>query len=606
MALEIGDHNDLSAAFLHHLFPDNPFSRPVAPLHENMRPELLEKPQGVGLVEKHDVVDHLQRREELGPIRLGKHRAAGSFDFPDRAVAIERDDQNVAELLCFAEKLEVAAMDDIEAAVREDHPLARSFGPRHDALELLELFDLFAHVSIGNMSSRRIQSGRSFPGFSVTLRSPVAMAQKVRESLKASFKEGVFASVMFGVTDHYVIPFALYLGATAQQVGWVSGLPSLLASLSQLCATRAVDLVGGRLRLVIRAVSVQAALLLLIALLALGDFRYRVEAFLFLLVLFAMSGALAGPAWGSLMTEYIPKAKRGAYFGWRNRVLGLVHVLSMIVAGLVLYGAGALASVLGFFLIFLVGAFSRFVSAAYLAKMNDVARRRDPASDFTFLMFVARFRESNFVKFVAFAATQTFAAHLAAPFFAVFMLRDLQFSYLTYMTLQVLSTVTGLLTLPLWGRHADLVGNAKILRLTGLMVSLVPLLWLISDNVFYLAPVQAFAGFAWSGTMLCASNFIYDAVTPQKRVRCISYFNVINGVAIFAGASVGGFLASRLPPLWGYSLLGLFAVSFAARLFFYLLFARRFREVRASKEVSIQELIFSVVGVRPLVASREP
>ncbi len=30
----------------------------------------------------------------------------------------------------------------------------------------------------------------------------------------------------------------------------------------------------------------------------------------------------------------------------------------------------------------------------------------------------------------------TFATYLAAPFFAVFMLRDLQLSYLTYMALQ--------------------------------------------------------------------------------------------------------------------------------------------------------------------------
>jgi len=113
--------------------------------------------------------------------------------------------------------------------------------------------------------------------------------------------------------------------------------------------------------------------------------------------------------------------------------------------------------------------------------------------------------------------------------------------------------------------------------------------------------VQMFAGFAWSGLVLCASNFIYDAVTPPKRVRCISYFNVINGTALFLGATAGGFLASRLPAMQGYSLLSLFALSGLCRLFFYLILFRRFQEVRPSKEVSIQELFFSVVGVRPLI-----
>ena len=90
-------------------------------------------------------------------------------------------------------------------------------------------------------------------------------------------------------------------------------------------------------------------------------------------------------------------------------------------------------------------------------------------------------------------------------------------------------------------------------------------------------------------------------MTPQKRVRCVAYLNVINGVALFIGSSLGGFLASRLPPLFGYRLLGLFALSCFCRVCFCLLLSRSFREVKAAHEVSIQELFFSVIGIRPLV-----
>ena len=423
----------------------------------------------------------------------------------------------------------------------------------------------------------------------------------VRESLRASFKDGVFASIMSGVTDQYFIPFALALGATAQQVGWVSGLPNFFGSLSQLFAVQAVHRLGGRLKLIVGTVSIQAALLFGIALLAWVEVPYRIGLFLVLLVLFVVSGALAGPAWGSLMTDYIPNRKRGRYFGWRNRILGMVHVGSMVAAGLLLYRSEKYSSVTGFLIIFTAGALARFVSAAYIARMKDVPQKRDPASDFTFYMFLARFRESNFVKFVAFAAMLTFSSYIAAPFFAVFMLRDLQFSYLNYMVLQVLSAMAGLIALPLWGRHADAVGNARVLRLSGFFACLIPLFWLVSRNVFYLSVIQMFAGFVWSGFTLCATNFIYDAVTPQKRVRCISYFHVMNGAAIFLGASLGGFLATKLPPLQGYSMLSLFLLSATCRLLFYFALFNRFREVRPSKEVSLQELFFSVVGIRPLI-----
>jgi hypothetical protein len=55
-----------------------------------------------------------------------------------------------------------------------------------------------------------------------------------------------------------------------------------------------------------------------------------------------------------------------------------------------------------------------------------------------------------------------------------------------------------------------------------------------------------------------------------------------------------------VPPLQGHPLLSLFLLSGVCRLFFYGLLFNRFREVRPSREVSLQELFFSVVGIRPL------
>jgi MFS family permease len=174
-------------------------------------------------------------------------------------------------------------------------------------------------------------------------------------------------------------------------------------------------------------------------------------------------------------------------------------------------------------------------------------------------------------------------------------------SYVTYMALQVCASLAAFIALPLWGRHADLVGNVRVLRLCSFLAALIPILWLFSDNPAYLMLVQMFSGFSWSGVTLSAGNFIYDAVTPQKRVRCIAYFNVINGVALFTGSSLGGFFASRLPPLFGHRMLALFALSCLCRVVVYLILSRSFREVRAAHEVSLQELFFSVVGIRPLV-----
>ena len=423
----------------------------------------------------------------------------------------------------------------------------------------------------------------------------------VRESLRSSFKDGIFAAFMAGVTDYYTAPIALFLGATVQQVGLVIALPNLLSSLSQFFSVKVIYWVGGRLKLLLRLVLSQASFILCIAVLPLLEIHFRVELLLVFSILAAVCGGLAGPAWGSLMSDYVPANKRGQYFGWRNRMVGSVTVGSIIASGLMLNFFQQISYGTGFLIIFSLAAGTRYVSGYFISRMDEPPHKKDPASDFSFVMFLRRFRKSNFLKFVLFSGCLTFATYISAPYFAVFMLRDLQLSYVTYMSLQVCSSLAGLIALPLWGRHADLVGNVRILRLSSFLAALIPMFWLFSHNPVYLMLVQMFAGFSWSGVTLSAANFIYDAVTPQKRIRCIAYFNVINGVALFLGSSLGGYLAARLPPLFGYPLLGLFALSCFCRVCFYLLLSRSFREVRAAHDVSIQELFFSVVGIRPLV-----
>src|SRR5262245_334278 len=423
----------------------------------------------------------------------------------------------------------------------------------------------------------------------------------VRESLRASFKDGIFAAFMAGVTDHYATPLALFLGATVQQVGFITALPNLFSSLSQFFAVRVIYWVGGRLKLLVRLVFSQASLIFFIAILPWLEISNRVELLLMLLIFAALCGGLAGPAWGSLMSDYIPSSKRGRYFGWRNRTIGAVALASVITSGLILYSFRKVSYSAGFAIIFSLAALARYASAYFIKHMDEPPHRRDPASDFTFLMFIARFRESNFLKFVVFSASITFATYLSAPFFAVFMLRDLQVSYLTYMALQVCSSFASLVALPLWGKHADMVGNVRVLRLSAFFAALIPIFWLFSHDPAYLMVIQIWAGFSWSGVTLSAANFIYDAVTPQKRVRCIAYFNVINGAALFLGSSIGGFLASRLPPLFGYNLVSLFVLSCFCRLLFHLLLSHSFREVRRAQDISVHELFFSVVGIRPLL-----
>lgn len=435
------------------------------------------------------------------------------------------------------------------------------------------------------------------------MRPPLPLRQKIRRSLILAWWEGIPAAFMIAVVDYYLIPLGLFLGASTQQIGLLVSLPHLLGALALLASAKGVEWSGSRVRFVTATAALQATLLLPAAAMALLPARAPVALLIGLFVLFRVLFNLTGPAWGSLVSQYLPETRRGRYFGRRARLVGVTQLAGIALAGGLLSWISAKGSLaLGFFLLFLTAALSRLLSSLLLARLVDLPLSSTEKSTFTFWEFIRRFQESNFVKFTLYVSAMTFAAHLAAPYFSVYMLRDLRFSYASYMAVHLAAALAGLISLPLWGKHADWVGNVKILKMTGWVVPFVPLLWLVSTNPLYLMLVDGVAGFAWGGFNLCATNFIYDAVAPEKRVRCLAYFNLINGIGIFAGTALGGWLAEHLPPLLGVQMFGLFALSGTFRLLAHLALVGKFSEVRASsRKVPSLPLFFSVVGLRPLL-----
>ena len=152
-----------------------------------------------------------------------------------------------------------------------------------------------------------------------------------------------------------------------------------------------------------------------------------------------------------------------------------------------------------------------------------------------------------------------------------------------------------------WGTHADHVGNCRVIRVVSYFIPFIPVLWIFSHNPVYLVIIQIFAGFFWAGLNLSASNFIYDVARPEKRTRCVAYFNVINGLAIALGALTGGLLLKVVPPLFGYKIISLFVISGIGRMLV-ALFLANFKEVRQVPHVSNRELLYRMIRLRPIVA----
>ncbi len=432
----------------------------------------------------------------------------------------------------------------------------------------------------------------------------------IDRSLRHSVRDGAAYSVMSGSGETYFSAFAVFLKASTAQIGFLASVPPLLASFAQLLSAWLGHISGQRRTIILIGASLQALVWVPMLCLPWLQSAYRVEWFIVLVTLYYAFGNLAAPQWSSLMGDLVGAKKRGRYFARRTAISSITSFAALVLAGLLLnHFDGNEQTQIGYSLLFALAGLARLTSVYHLYRMHDptghVAVLEAPIERPT----LQSMRGSPFAGFAGYFALLQFSVALASPFFAVYLLRDLGFSYLEFMLLSAVSVVMQFLTLSRWGRISDIFGNRVILRICGSLIPLVPLSWLISSNFWYLLVVQGLGGAVWAGFSLSASNFLYDLVPRQKRVTYMAAHNVLAGIGVFIGALLGGYLGGALPDsyqLAGYQLeldsrlYNIFLLSFIGRALVSMILVPRIKEVRRVQPITVRRLIFRVVRFNPL------
>jgi len=426
--------------------------------------------------------------------------------------------------------------------------------------------------------------------------------EEKEKSLEYSIKDGAAFSVMTGFGEQYFNPLAIELGATNMQIGLLASLPQLVSSLLQLYTSKFLRAFRSRRKIITRFVLFQALVWIPLALLPVLPVNGRVTLLILFVTLYLVFGQFVGPVWNSLIGDLVDESNRGRFFGNRNMIAGGIAFASLFIAGFML-GVFPRERVLeGYAVIFLIAFIARLVSLFYLTKTVEPPFSHDKTEEFSFPQYLVKLKDTNYGKFALYVAAMNLSVNVAGPFFTVYMLRDLELSYITYTIITAAAALTSFLAMAYWGTIADRFGNKRVLNVCGILVAAVPLLWLFSRNISYLILVQVVSGFAWAGFNLSAGNFIFDNVRASKRTRIFSYHNVLAGTAVFIGAMLGGLLARELTFKWMFSSRWqmLFLISGILRTATSWFFLPKIQEVRDVERITSREFFFKYSGTGPI------
>lgn len=421
-----------------------------------------------------------------------------------------------------------------------------------------------------------------------------AKKQNIEKAKKISVVEGSAYGIMDGFGLRYITPYALALKAPNFAIGILSSLPQLIGNISQIFSLRLMKKYS-RKRIILAAVISQTFLWLPLIIIGLLSYFFKLNQNLAIILLIVsytfltMSGSMASPAWNSWMKDLV-KEKSGSYFGNRNRIINLITVVSMLIAGIILNYFENTNIILGFLIIFSIAFLGRVYSAYLLNRQYEPAFKLEEEFYFNAIEFARKIRSNNFGRFVIFVSLISLSTSIAAPFFSVYMLKELNFSYIEFTLVTLSSVATTIMFMPFWGRRIDKVGTVKVMKITGIFLFLVPAGYILTIFLLkyslpnFLLPLliltEALSGFIWAGFNLSAANFIFDAVTRQRMAICTAYYNLANAIGTFIGAIIGGILASIDFHSAVSSLIIVFIISGLGRFILYLIMNHKIKEVR--------------------------
>ncbi|MDA1015155.1 MAG: MFS transporter, partial [Planctomycetota bacterium] len=212
----------------------------------------------------------------------------------------------------------------------------------------------------------------------------------------------------------------------------------------------------------------------------------------------------------------------------------------------------------GYAWLFLVGAvLLGMASPVFMACMPEpLMPPRDVLQSSLRSIMAVPLRDVNFRRLARFLFVWTFAANLALPFFAVYMLRRLGMPLTQVMLLTMLSQISNLLLLRLWGPLADRFGSKAVLSLSITIYLIVFVGWVFTTlpdrhalTLPMLVVLHLLMGIATAGVSFTTTTIGMKLAPPGQATGYLAVsslaINIGTGLGPLVGGPLGDYFSQR-------------------------------------------------------------
>jgi len=294
-----------------------------------------------------------------------------------------------------------------------------------------------------------------------------------------------------------------------------------------------------------------------------GDPLAAGQIFLIFYALASLSGSLLGVGWTAWVQQWTPAAIRGEYFGMRNRLISVVTVGYLLLAMLMLNRfADSLWAYQSLIIVALVCRFFGLLYQHLIDTPNDESSRL--VREGWFREIGSLRREKSLLLLIAFGAWCGFWMSATGPFIPRFVYEHLAVAPWEFALVNILATLSGALTLPIWGKVIDRHGSVVAITISMILWQAQNYLWcfLNPGTSWLLYPMWLWGGAVGNGYLLGLFTMIYKVIPPHARAAGISANLALTSIAAAVAPILSGQLL-QFAGTHGWDIVTVYRIGFA-------------------------------------------
>ncbi|MGE5557251.1 MAG: MFS transporter [Bacillota bacterium] len=370
--------------------------------------------------------------------------------------------------------------------------------------------------------------------------------ERILHNIKCNTFHGILNIAALNLVGPFFAIFLIKLGADKMQVALLSSAPAAVSLLAMIPGAFLIEKNRQKKKLTILILGINRLFYLAMVFIPVFAPSSRSLAFIALVALMNLPGAIGNVAWQSFIAEIIPSEKRAEAFAARNRWMNLAGVISAVGAGFALDRMGF---PWGYQVFFILAFMLSMVELYVLNQIREEPHREAIEPSGSVPAGSARtsaagllkeiFAEKKFLRFTLASVFFYFAWQSPWPLFNWYLVKELNADAGWISLINLISTGGSFYGYGFWARISGKHGHLKTLYYASLGMFILPAGYAFSRSLFAILILNLIIGAVFSGVNLALFNTLLDAAPEARKTSFIACYNTAINISCIIAPLAG-------------------------------------------------------------------